>query len=128
MNLKPHCLVVHADRDFLGQLERFFRTSQPGYEVVAFANSVEALEHARQGSVALMVTSYLLPQIDGLHLIRSVRAFDPEVPIIMISDVPVEVAALSHGASAFIDTDAWWTHLDAEIRALTTAEPVLAAA
>ncbi len=122
MNTNPQCLVVSADREFLGQIERFFQTTQPGYEVVTFASSVEALEQARSQKAALLVTSYLLPQIDGLHLIQSVRAFDADVPIIMISDVPVEVAALSHGATAFLDTDAWWTKLDAEVSALVAAE------
>jgi DNA-binding response OmpR family regulator len=115
MNSKPQCLVVHGDREFLGQLTRFFNLSRPGCEVVAFSNSVEALEHARGGTVALIVTDYLLPQIDGLHFIQSVRRFDPEVPIILMSDVPVEVAALSHGATAFLGTEAWWTELEARI-------------
>lgn len=115
MNSKPQCLVVHGDREWLGQLTRFFKLSRPGCEVVTFSNSVEALEYARSGRVELIVTDYLLPQIDGLHFIRSVRTFDEGVPIILMSDVPVEVAARSHGATAFLGTESWWTELEARI-------------
>lgn len=127
-NSKPQCLLVHGDRDFLAQLTRFFSTSHPGYDVVAFSNSVEALAHARENPPALVVTGYLLRQIDGLHFISSVRAFDTEVPIIMISDVPVEVAALSRGATAFVDTSEWWSNLDYELQALAPSEAVRSAA
>jgi ActR/RegA family two-component response regulator len=127
MNSKPQCLVVHGDRDFLGQLERFFRATQPDYEVVTSSNSVEALAQVRENSPALIVIGYLLRQIDGLHFISSVRGFDTEVPIFMISDVPVEVAALSRGATAFFDTPSCLSDLDAEISALRESERMVAA-
>lgn len=128
MNSKPQCLLVHSDRDFLEQLTRFFSASHPGYEAVAFPSSVEALAYARGHSPALIVTGYLLRQIDGLHFISSVRAFNAEVPIVMISDVPVEVAALSRGATAFVDTHSWWSCLDSEVRSLAPATGAMAAA
>src|SRR3954471_15376792 len=118
MNLKPQCLLVHRDHDFLAQLKRFFHVSRPGYEVVAFTNGADALEHTRVGRVALILTAYLLPQIDGLHFISSVRAFDASVPIVMISDVPVEEEARSRGATAFFSTDSWWIKLEEHIAPL----------
>lgn len=129
MNTKPQCLLVHRDSDFLAQLKRFFHVSRPGYDVVTFTNGADALEHARGGQIAIIVTSYLLPQIDGLHFISSVRAFDASVPIVMISDVPVEVAARSRGATAFVGTEAWWAGLEQHVRPVVAEEtPVLVAA
>lgn len=102
-------------------MKRCFVTSQLDYEVVTFGSSVDALEFARSKPVHLILTSYLLPQIDGLHFISSVRVFNASVPIILIADAPVGTAALERGATAFLGREALWTELATQVNELRPA-------
>lgn len=116
MTPAPRCLVVDRDHEFLDQVKRCFAASGLSYALVIFASSVEALEFARQNKVDLVLTGYLMPQIDGLHLVASIRSFNPTVPIVMISDFPAEAAALRRGATAFLDKAALWAQLESCVR------------
>lgn len=118
MNTKPRCIVVDDDADFLEQVKRFFVASCLDYEVLPFSSSVDAIDFLRQHRVDLILTAYLVPQIDGLQLISLVRRLNARVPILMLSRVPIEAAALARGASAFLAKSALWTQLGAVIREL----------
>ena len=118
MDAKPRCVVLDDDAEFLDQIRRFFAASCLDYEVVAFSNSVEAVEFIRRRRVDLILTAYLVPQIDGLQFISLVRSWNAAVPILMLSHVPVRAAALARGASAFLAKSALWTQLEAMLGAL----------
>ena len=45
-----------------------------GYEVVQAADGVEALERAREKSVDLVLTDVNMPRMDGISLVRELRA------------------------------------------------------
>src|SRR5688572_26600735 len=108
---KLRCVVVDDDHEFMDQVKRWFLISCSDFEVLPFANSVEALDYVRRERVDLIVTAYLVPAIDGLQLISIVRAFNAHVPICMTSSVPIRAAALARGATAFCSKAGLWTHL-----------------
>jgi DNA-binding response OmpR family regulator len=112
---------VDDDADFLAQMKRWFVATCLGYEVVLFSSSVDAVDYIRLRNVDLVLTAYLVPQIDGLRFISIVRSFNAEVPIIMLSNVPVQAAALARGATAFLSKGALWTHLETRVRELRDA-------
>jgi two-component system chemotaxis response regulator CheY len=45
-----------------------------GYKVVQAADGVEALERAKEGSVDLVLTDVNMPRMDGISLVRELRA------------------------------------------------------
>lgn len=108
---RPCCVVVDDDREFLARVQRWFVTSCTDFEVLPFANSPEAVEFLRQKRVDLVVTAYLMPQIDGLQLISTLHALNARVPIFMASSVPIKAAALARGATAFFTKGALWSQL-----------------
>lgn len=112
MTPAPKCLVVDSDRDFLDQVKRCFAASGLPHALTTFSNSVEALEFVRLNKLDLVITGYLMPQIDGLHLVASIRSFDRTVPLILVSDLPAEAAALRRGATAFLEKAALWSRLE----------------
>lgn len=115
------CVIVDDDHAFLEHVKRWFHINCPDIEVLPFSNSVEAADCLRRQQVDLIVTAYLVSPMDGLQLISIVRAFDAHVPICMTSSVPIEAAALSRGATAFVPKAALWTELGNRVATLRSA-------
>lgn len=121
MDVKKCCVVIDDDAEFLEQVKRYFVSACLDYEVVTFSSSTAAVDYIRQRRVDLILTAYLVPQIDGLQFISLVRAFNARVPILMLSRVPVQAAALARGATAFLAKAKLWSHLGETIRTLGPA-------
>lgn len=64
-----------------------FTLKGAGYRVVEAADGAQALQRAQQERVALVLTDQNMPQMDGLTLIRSLRAMPAyaRVPIVMLT-------------------------------------------
>jgi len=61
--------------------------SDYGYKVIASNDPVKALDLFTQQreAISLVVTDIVMPQLDGIELIRRIRSLEPEVKIIAIS-------------------------------------------
>jgi PAS domain S-box-containing protein len=61
--------------------------SDHGYKVIASSDPVEALDlfTRQRDAISLVVTDIVMPQLDGIELIRKIRSIDPEMKIIAIS-------------------------------------------
>lgn len=124
---KLRCVVVDDDREFLEKVQRWFVTSCTDFEVVPFSRGMDAIDFIREKRVDLLFTAYLMPQIDGLQLISIVRSFNPCLPILMASGVPIQAPALARGATAFVTKSALWTQLGAMLARLReSAKPAIA--
>jgi PAS domain S-box-containing protein len=83
------------------------RILAPHHDVVAVRNGVEALEALRSGPFDLVVSDVMMPEMDGIELVRAIRS-DPEVatlPFIMLSARAGDGAAiegLRHGADDYL--------------------------
>lgn len=99
----PTILVVddsEVDRRLIGGiLER-------GEHCVAYApNGCEALAHLDRSVPDLIITDLLMPTMDGLELVRAVRARFPTVPVVLITGHGSEmlaVEALKQGAAGYV--------------------------
>jgi DNA-binding response OmpR family regulator len=99
----PLVLVADDDKDIL-QLLRL-RLELLGYDVVQAVNGVEALELAREQEPALAILDVMMPGLNGLEVVRKLRAENSRMPIILLtariqeSDVS---AGLDAGADAYL--------------------------
>jgi DNA-binding response OmpR family regulator len=99
----PLVLVADDDKDIL-QLLRL-RLELLGYDVVQAVNGVEALELAREQEPALAILDVMMPGLNGLEVVRKLRAENSRMPIILLtariqeSDV---AAGLDAGADAYL--------------------------
>ncbi len=76
-----------------------------GHEVVQAANGMEALTRFIEGDFDLIITDLRMPELDGLGLLRAVRARDDAVPVIVLTahgSVESAVEAMKLGASDYI--------------------------
>jgi CheY-like chemotaxis protein len=67
---------------------RKFLLETRGYRVLAMGTAAEALEHlqgAAQGSVDLLMSDLILPQMDGNELIRRAKQMHPGLPTLLVS-------------------------------------------
>lgn len=54
-------------------------------EVVATNSSLRAREILRQSPISLLVTDYLMPELNGLHLIRALREQGSTIPVLLLT-------------------------------------------
>lgn len=94
-----------------------------GCEPVAFSEPVSALAYAEREAVDLVLVDYVLPQMDGVEVIRRLRgsAGNSEVPIVMVTaetERRVRQIALEAGATDFLSKPIEPIELKARLRNL----------
>jgi two-component system, NtrC family, response regulator HydG len=102
MNL-PTLLIVDDEIAHLRTLEKLF--NKEGYRVLAAENGERALELLRVEVVDLVITDLVMPELDGMDLLRLVRTLQPEAEVILMTafgTVERAVAGMKEGAYDFI--------------------------
>ena len=99
-------LVVdfHAESRFL--LVKTLLRKFPGAAILEEDNADAAIEILRTKKPSAVITHRTF-EIAGADLVRMFRAVDPDVPIVMVSGIDREEAALHAGASTFLHYDEW---------------------
>ncbi len=104
--MKKYRLVVIDDYyDILEILKHNFL--QEGYEVKIFFNAVDALKYINSDNTDLVVTDWMLPEMDGLELCKNLKmsVSTQDIPVVMLTGKNDEidaVTALEVGAEDFI--------------------------
>ena len=76
-------LLAEDDDSMRGFIERAL--AKAGYEVIAFANGMEAFERLREEPFTLLLTDIVMPQMDGIELARRAAERDPKLKIMFIT-------------------------------------------
>ncbi len=114
-------LVVEDDDDLRSALAYNLKTE--GYETLVAADGVAALEIARRQPVALVLLDVMLPRLDGLDVLRQLRA-RPETastPVLILTARSEEsdvVVGLELGADDYVTKPFSWNEVRARVRAL----------
>jgi DNA-binding response OmpR family regulator len=99
---EPQTILVVDDDATVRSLEAQLLSSQ-GYNVLQADNGAEALRLADTATIHLLLTDFVMPDVDGLELTRKFRAVHPETPVLMVSgSLPLTnntIANLAHFAS-----------------------------
>lgn len=61
-----------------------------GFEVRTARNGQEAYELFLENSYDLVITDFKMPVMNGITLIRKLKSKSPNIPIILISGVPID--------------------------------------
>lgn len=112
-------LVVDDDPAVTSVLKRGL--AYEGFAVDTAASGEEALALARQRLPDLVILDIMMPGLDGLEVLRRLRAADPQLPILMLTarDAPAdEVKGLTEGADDYVVKPFTFEVLVARIRAL----------
>ena len=93
-----------------------------GYEADAAYDGVQALEMLADGSYDALVLDIMMPKMDGIEVLRRLRADGNRIPVIMLSaksDVETKVDGLDSGANDYLTKPFETQELLARIRAIT---------
>lgn len=98
-----HLLIVDDDRDTRDALRVILR--REGYTVLAAASGEEALKYLQEHPVDVLLCDVKMPGMDGLAVLRHVRATEAGVVVVMMSghhDIAVAVEAMKQGAFDYL--------------------------
>jgi response regulator RpfG family c-di-GMP phosphodiesterase len=98
-----YCLVVDDEARLRQILMHVMRTD--GFRCVEASNGMEALDQLERQPVTLILSDLRMPQMDGMELLRQVRARFPDVAMMMITavaDVEAAVSCLALGAMDYL--------------------------
>jgi DNA-binding NtrC family response regulator len=97
-------LVVDDEPDMLRLLSMIIKEKTP-YEVATTNNPLEALELVKKGEFDLVIADLKMPGLDGIELLESLKRFDEDIPVIIITaygTVEAAVETINKGAFDFI--------------------------
>jgi len=87
-------LVVDDEADYVSLMKGHL--SRRGYEVEGAANGVEALALVKKGpAFDVIVADLMMPEMDGLELLRRAQEHDPDLQVVVISGVGTLESAIS---------------------------------
>src|SRR3712207_1359509 len=98
-----HILVVDDERSTLDAVSTILR--REGHEVLTVTSGHEALAQLQTEEVGLLLTDVKMPHMDGLTLLRHVKAHQPDIVVVMMSghqDVTSAVEAMKAGAFDYL--------------------------
>ena len=96
-------LIIDDEVDLLRTYERIVR--RLGYEVITAEMGQTGLEIARSREVALVVVDLRLPDMDGIDIVRAIRAGPNAPPVIVVTGLASAAnrqAALEAGAVGYL--------------------------
>jgi two-component system response regulator GlrR len=99
---RRHLLIVDDDADLARFLAEILGSCDQDYLISVARSGEEALEQLHESAVDLLITDLRMSGVDGLALIRWLRAFYPGTPaILMTGDSRKSVAAQARACGAF---------------------------
>ncbi len=101
--MEGQVLIVDDNEDISNLLAQ--RLALEGYRCVTADSGRKALHQLREEVFSLVITDIVMPEMDGLELLKTVMGSDPAVMFIMITGFPeiqMAVESLRMGAKDFI--------------------------
>lgn len=119
-NVKPTVLIVEDNE----QLRLFMAESlEDIYTIRTAGNGIEAVREMEENMVDLVISDIMMPDMDGIELLRVVRS-NPDflhIPVILLSaktDVETKVEGLNTGADAYIEKPFSIEQIKAQIKSI----------
>ncbi len=103
MNREPHILFVDDEQLLHNLFQRLF--SRHGIQVTSCSSALQAIDELKKQAYDLVVTDFMMPDMDGFALLGHIRENYPETRVIMITahaNVQHAVRMMQHGAIDYI--------------------------
>src|SRR6476469_5613272 len=83
MPTRPKILLIEDDQSALSALQRVL--TDEDYAVEMADRGDMGLQQAKMGKFDVVISDFKLPGINGLELVRELHAFNPRLPIILMT-------------------------------------------
>jgi len=78
-------VVIVDDEEMVLTSLKSFLNLESGYEVHTFTSAKNALEFLKKNDVSLVISDYLMPEMDGISFLAKVREIKPEITRIILT-------------------------------------------
>lgn len=122
IHLMVSILYIDDERDLL-ELGKIFLEQSPDFTVDTRSSAKEALALPRLDSYDVIISDYMMPDMDGIGFLKAVRSISPAQPFILFTgrgreDIVIE--AINNGADFYLqkggDTEAQFAELTHKVR------------
>lgn len=103
MSDKERILIIE-DEDGIARILQL-ELEHEGYEVGRAKDGRTGLEMAMEGGWGLLLLDVMLPELNGIEVLRRIRQNDNSVPVILLTardTVPDKVSGFEHGANDYV--------------------------
>lgn len=77
-------LLIVDDDPHIRELMRLFLENE-GFELVEAENGLAALTLIEEEGIALVILDVMMPEMDGWQLVKKIRSFNEELPLLMVT-------------------------------------------
>jgi CheY-like chemotaxis protein/anti-sigma regulatory factor (Ser/Thr protein kinase) len=101
---EQHTVLVVDDSTMDRHLAGGIIHKMPAWKAVFAGNGVEALAEIEKQAPDIVLTDMIMPEMDGLELVQSIRARFPLVPVILMTahgSEDIAIQALQRGAASY---------------------------
>ncbi len=79
-------LVVDDDREIREYMETFLK--KDGFEVKTLEDPQRAVDEVREGDYHLVILDLMMPKMDGLEVLKRIRAVDDDIAVVIFTGYP----------------------------------------
>ncbi len=87
-------LHVDDDYDFLYLTKHFLASRNLDFEIIPVSNPCEVLRLLKGEDFDLIISDYYMPEMDGLALLKELRAFNDSIPFILFTGEKINEIAI----------------------------------
>jgi DNA-binding NtrC family response regulator len=119
MNNSARILVVDDKQSFRFMIKGFL--DDAGYQATCAASGTEALAELELARFDLVLSDMIMPEMDGVALLRQVRSSHPLLPFVLVTahgSVDSAVAAMKEGANDYLLKPLNWEELQVVVERL----------
>lgn len=84
MDNKKKVLILDDEQDILNTLIRYFNRKGK-VEIITFTNPIQAVEAIKSNNYDLLLTDIMMPEMNGVEVLKIVKDVKPELPVIMMT-------------------------------------------
>jgi DNA-binding NtrC family response regulator len=82
---KNQTIVIVDDEEMVLTSLNSFLSLETKYQIKTFTSAKKALEFIKKNDVGLVVSDYLMPEMDGITFLAKVKEIKPQVPRIILT-------------------------------------------
>ncbi|MCP4633009.1 MAG: response regulator [candidate division Zixibacteria bacterium] len=82
---KNPALVIVDDEEMVLTSLNSFLTLETDYNIQTFLSPLDALDYIKANTVDLVISDYLMPDMDGIAFLGEVKLIKPEIPRIILT-------------------------------------------
>jgi response regulator RpfG family c-di-GMP phosphodiesterase len=101
---KLHAISVDDDEVNLLIIEKL--ALKTGLTITSFSNPLNALDFIKNNNIDIVFVDYMMPEMNGIDLIKNIRKYHPNIPIVMITSISdneqLKLNAIEAGATEFL--------------------------